>query len=85
VRETKSSALCEVRFLFHSGPVLTCGPKTFEFVLAPNGRSVPEDLSPSLLKLAVVPDGYVIHNVTGVRTQIVQRLDGTGYDIRKCE
>jgi mannosidase alpha-like ER degradation enhancer 1 len=42
-------------------------------------------LSPSLLKLAVAPDGYVIHNVTGVRTQIVQRLDGTGYDIRKCE
>ncbi|KIM46267.1 glycoside hydrolase family 47 protein [Hebeloma cylindrosporum] len=58
-------------------------PYTFEFVLAPNGRSVPEDLSPSLLKLAIVPDGYVIHNVTGVRTQIVQRLDGTGYDIRK--
>jgi len=58
-------------------------PYTFDFVLTPNGRSVPEDLSPSLLKLAVVPDGYVIHNVTGVRTQIVQRLDGKGYDIRK--
>jgi len=71
-------------FLFHSRSVLTWH-KTFDFVLAPNGRSVPEDLSPSLLKLAVVPDGYVIHNVTGVRTQIVQRLDGKGYDIRKRE
>lgn len=37
-----------------------------------------------MLKLGVLPDGYILHNVTGVRTQIVQRLDGKGYDIRKC-
>ncbi|KAF5321197.1 hypothetical protein D9619_000434 [Psilocybe cf. subviscida] len=58
-------------------------PYSFEFILAPGGRQVPEDLSPSLLKVAVVPDGFVVHNVTGVRTQIVQRLDGKGYDIKK--
>jgi len=58
-------------------------PFTYEFILAVNGRSVAEDLSPSLLKLGVVPNGYIIHNVTGIRTQIVQRLDGKGYDIRK--
>ena len=59
--------------------------QSYEFILASHGRSVAEDLSPSLLKLGVVPDGYIIHNVTGIRTQIVQRLDGTGYDIKKCE
>ncbi|KAF8812365.1 glycoside hydrolase family 47 protein [Phlegmacium glaucopus] len=58
-------------------------PYSYEFILAPNGRLVAEDLSPSLLKLGVVSDGYIIHNVTGIRTQIVQRLDGKGYDIRK--
>ncbi|KAF9534836.1 alpha mannosidase-like protein [Crepidotus variabilis] len=58
-------------------------PYSFEFILAPHGRTVPEDLSPSLVKLAVVQDGYVIHNVTGIRTHIVQRLDGKGYDVRK--
>lgn len=43
----------------------------------------PEDLSPSFVKLAIVPDGFVVHNVTGIRTQIVQRLDGAGYDVRQ--
>ncbi|KAJ6614326.1 alpha mannosidase-like protein [Mycena sp. CBHHK59/15] len=28
-------------------------------------------------------DGFVIHNVTGIRIHIVQRIDGKGYDIRK--
>ena len=59
--------------------------QSYEFILASNGRLVAEDLSPSLHKLGVVPDGYIIHNVTGIRTQIVQRLDGAGYDIKKCE
>ncbi|KAJ2931770.1 hypothetical protein H1R20_g5450, partial [Candolleomyces eurysporus] len=56
---------------------------SYEFVLAPNGVIAPEDLSPSLLKLAVVPDGFIVHNITGIRTRIVQRLDGKGYDVRK--
>jgi ER degradation enhancer, mannosidase alpha-like 1 len=51
--------------------------------MSPNGKSAPEDLSPSLLKLGVLPDGYIIHNVSGIRTHIVRRLDGKGYDIRK--
>lgn len=58
--------------------------KSYEFVLAPNGLVAPEDLSPSLLKLAVVPDGFVINNITGIRAKIVQRFDGKGYDVRKC-
>ena len=31
------------------------------------------------------PDGYIVHNVTGIRVQIVSRLDGKGYDITKRE
>lgn len=58
--------------------------QSYEFVLSPNGQIVSEDLSPSLLKLAIVSDGYSIQNVSGIRTQIVQRLDGKGYDIRRC-
>ncbi|KAF8639955.1 hypothetical protein AX17_001205 [Amanita inopinata Kibby_2008] len=56
---------------------------SYDFVLSANGRTVPEDLSPSLLKLAISPDGYVINNITGIRTHIVRRLDGKGYDISK--
>ncbi|KAF5393914.1 hypothetical protein D9757_000102 [Collybiopsis confluens] len=56
---------------------------SFDFVLSANGKVAAEDLSPSKLKLEPVSDGYIIHNVTGIRTHIVQRLDGKGYDIRK--
>ncbi|TRM68046.1 glycoside hydrolase family 47 protein [Schizophyllum amplum] len=55
----------------------------YDFILSTDGTVPPEDLSPSLLKLAPVRDGFIIHNVTGVRTHIVQRLDGRGYDVRK--
>ncbi|KAF8913826.1 alpha mannosidase-like protein [Gymnopilus junonius] len=58
-------------------------PYTYEFILSPHGKPVAEDLSPSLVKVGILADGYIIHNVTGIRTQIVQRLDGQGYDIRK--
>ena len=57
--------------------------QSYEFVLAPNGVVAPEDLSPSLLKLAPVSDGFIINNITGIRTKIVQRMDGKGYDVRK--
>lgn len=30
-----------------------------------------------------VSDGYVLHNVTGIRTHIVSRMDGKGYDVTK--
>lgn len=68
---------------FFSRQALIFARQSFEVVLSPNGKIVHEDLSPSLLKLAVVPDGFVIHNLTGIRTYIVQRLDGKGYDVRK--
>ncbi|EAU84717.2 ER degradation-enhancing alpha-mannosidase-like 1 [Coprinopsis cinerea okayama7 len=56
---------------------------SYEFILSVNGGTVPEDPSPSLKKLDVVSDGFVINNVTGIRTKIVQRMDGKGFDVRK--
>ncbi|KAH6914987.1 alpha mannosidase-like protein [Coprinopsis sp. MPI-PUGE-AT-0042] len=56
---------------------------SYEFVLSSNGDTVAEDLSPSVRKLAVVSDGFVVNNVTGLRTKIIQRMDGQGYDVRK--
>ncbi|KAF7352860.1 alpha-1,2-Mannosidase [Mycena venus] len=55
----------------------------YDFVLSANGKVVAEDLSPSRVKLDKVDNGFIIHNVTGIRIHIVQRLDGKGYDIRK--
>ncbi|KAJ7781324.1 alpha mannosidase-like protein [Mycena metata] len=55
----------------------------YDFVLSSSGKHVTEDLSPSRLKLDVVDNGFIIHNVTGIRIHIVQRLDGKGYDVRK--
>jgi mannosidase alpha-like ER degradation enhancer 1 len=56
-------------------------PSSSSFLL--KEKPVPEDLSPSYVKLALLPDGFIIHNVTGIRTLMVQRLDGKGYDIRR--
>ncbi|KAF5388298.1 hypothetical protein D9615_000341 [Tricholomella constricta] len=56
---------------------------SYDVILTPDGKTVPEDLSPSLLKLGVLSDGFIIQNITGIRTHIVRRLDGKGYDIRK--
>ncbi|KAJ6509896.1 alpha mannosidase-like protein [Mycena vitilis] len=55
----------------------------YDFILSANAKIVAEDLSPSRLKLDIVDNGFIIHNVTGIRIHIVQRLDGKGYDIRK--
>ncbi|KAJ7904433.1 alpha mannosidase-like protein [Mycena olivaceomarginata] len=55
----------------------------YDFILSANSKAVAEDLSPSRLKVDVLDNGYIIHNVTGIRVHIVQRLDGKGYDIRK--
>lgn len=57
--------------------------KSYDFILSADGRIVPEDLSPNLLKLEPVSDGFVIHNITGIKTQIVRRLDDQGYEIRR--
>ncbi|EJF62997.1 alpha-mannosidase [Dichomitus squalens LYAD-421 SS1] len=56
---------------------------TYDFVLSQDGRGVPEDLHPSSDKMETHPDGYIVHNVTGIRVHIVSRLDGKGYDITK--
>ncbi|KII94783.1 glycoside hydrolase family 47 protein [Plicaturopsis crispa FD-325 SS-3] len=56
---------------------------SYDFILSPNGKVVPEDPSPSPQKLATLPDGYLVHDVTGIRTHIVSRLDGKGYEITK--
>lgn len=59
--------------------------QSYDFVLSAHGTSVPEDLSPSSQKLFEVQDGFVLQNVTGIRTHIVSRLDGKGYDIVRCK
>ncbi|KAJ8523546.1 hypothetical protein ONZ45_g68 [Pleurotus djamor] len=56
---------------------------SFDFVLSADGQAVPEDPSPSVRKLQPVAGGYVVHNITGLRTHIVRRMDGKGYDITK--
>ena len=43
-----------------------------------------EDLAPSLKKIFPVPDGFMVESIAGVRTRIVSRLDGKGYNIVKC-
>ncbi|KAF8211194.1 alpha mannosidase-like protein [Mycena galopus ATCC 62051] len=55
----------------------------YDFILSANSKSVAEDLSPSRLKLDLVDNGLIVHNITGIRIHIVQRLDGQGYDVRK--
>ncbi|KZT24443.1 glycoside hydrolase family 47 protein [Neolentinus lepideus HHB14362 ss-1] len=56
---------------------------SYDFLLSPNGGAVLEDASPSSRKLQTAPEGYIVQNVTGIRTHIVRRLDGTGYDVTK--
>ncbi|KAI0829418.1 alpha-mannosidase [Trametes gibbosa] len=56
---------------------------TYDFVLSAHGEVALEDPSPSADKLVPVADGYLVHNVTGIRVHIVSRLDGKGYDIAK--
>ncbi|KDQ64850.1 glycoside hydrolase family 47 protein [Jaapia argillacea MUCL 33604] len=56
---------------------------SFDFILSPDGQTVPEDVSPGPRKMVLVPGGYLVHNVTGIRAHVVRRLDGKGYDITK--
>ncbi|KAI0049615.1 glycoside hydrolase family 47 protein [Auriscalpium vulgare] len=58
-------------------------PYTFEFILSADGKAVTEDVSPSLMKIASTPDGFIVQSVTGIRARIVARLDGKGYDMAK--
>ncbi|KAI0269283.1 alpha-mannosidase [Gloeopeniophorella convolvens] len=56
---------------------------TQEFILSIDGKTVKEDISPSLKKIHPVADGFMVQSITGVRTRIVSRLDGKGYDVAK--
>lgn len=56
---------------------------SFDFIMSPGGKMVPEDPNPSPLKLKTVADGFILYNVTGIRAHIVSRLDRKGYDITK--
>jgi len=56
---------------------------SYDFILSADGKIVPEDVSPSLKKVSPVPDGFIVQDVAGIRTRIVSRLDGKGYDITK--
>lgn len=57
--------------------------QSWDFVFSADGTVATEDPSPDRTKIHEVDDGYVITNVTGLRTHITSRLDGTGYDITK--
>ncbi|KAH9943045.1 alpha-mannosidase [Epithele typhae] len=58
-------------------------PYTYDFILSSDGSAAPEDTQPSAAKMVAVDDGFLVHNVSGIRVQIVSRLDGKGYDIAK--
>lgn len=51
--------------------------------MSPGGRAVIEDPNPGSQKLQLVADGFLLQNITGIRTRIVSRLDGKGYDITR--
>ena len=59
--------------------------QSYDFLLTADGSSVTEDLNPTSKKLMPVSDGYILHNVSGIRAHVVSRMDGKGYDITKCE
>ncbi|KAI0091966.1 alpha mannosidase-like protein [Irpex rosettiformis] len=56
---------------------------TYNFLLSVTGKSVEEDLHPGPQKLLAVSDGYILQNMTGIRANIVSRMDGKGYDVTK--
>ncbi|KAG6331731.1 hypothetical protein ID866_7360 [Astraeus odoratus] len=54
---------------------------SYDFVMSAGGQAVLEDPRPGTDKLRLVADGFVLHNITGIRVHIDSRLDGKGYDI----
>jgi hypothetical protein len=87
VRITKGGFICEFQLAGHKPVIYEVATlQTYDFILSANGKVVTEDVNPSSHKMAPVVNGYILHNVTGIRTHIVRRLDGKGYEItkRKC-
>ncbi|ETW84376.1 glycoside hydrolase family 47 protein [Heterobasidion irregulare TC 32-1] len=56
---------------------------SYDFILSADGKLTVEDPSPGKEKIASVSDGFIVHNISGLRTRIVSRLDGRGYDVSK--
>ncbi|TCD71285.1 alpha mannosidase-like protein [Steccherinum ochraceum] len=54
---------------------------SYDFILSADGQNIPEDFHPSHEKVEAVADGYMLHDVAGIRAHIVSRLDGKGYDV----
>ncbi|KAH7922461.1 glycoside hydrolase family 47 protein [Leucogyrophana mollusca] len=42
-----------------------------------------EDPKPNTQKLELIPEGFILHNISGIRAHMVTRLDGKGYDLTK--
>ena len=61
-----------------------CVLQMYEFLMSSDGSEVAEDTSPDPHKLVVVPDGFLVQSIEGIRTRVTTRLDGRGYDITKC-
>lgn len=59
--------------------------QTYEFVMPGGIHAIQEDLRPNTHKLRPVTNGFVVQNVTGIRINIVKRLDGKGYEITRRE
>ena len=75
----------KVEPVYDDGADVRWSPKTYDFILSPGGHPVAEDITPGFLKVLPIDGGFMVTNVTGIRLHIVQRLDGTGYEIRRRE
>ena len=48
-----------------------------------SAAEVLEDKTPSAKKLTLIPGGFMVQDVKGLRTRVATRIDGRGYDITK--
>lgn len=51
--------------------------------MSSDGSQVVEDTDPNSHKVAMVPDGFMVQDIQGIRARVTTRLDGRGYDITK--
>ena len=47
--------------------------QSYNFLLSPDGKPVTEDPNPTSAKIVAVSYGYILQNVTGIRTHVVSR------------
>ncbi|KZV75403.1 glycoside hydrolase family 47 protein [Peniophora sp. CONT] len=56
----------------------------FEFIMsADSAEEAVEDKTPSTKKIALIPGGFMVQDIKGLRTRVTTRIDGRGYDITK--